>query len=98
MVWDTCYEFHLLHKKEMVDYIKPNIACYKRYIKSLEDNVKFVFNHHQGHHFRFRSHIEATLNNKGSHENTPIYLCIRHYTSFFVFKKACKCIKFVNGK
>ena len=88
MVWDTCYEFHLLHKKEMVDYVKPNIACYKRYIKSLEDNVKFVFNHHQGHHFRFRSHIEATLNNKGSHENTPIY-CIQ---------KASKWIKFVNDK
>ena len=55
--------------------------------KLLEDNVKFVFNQHQGHHFCFKSHIEATQNNKGSHETTPIYLCIRQHTLFFfVFK------------
>ena len=73
----------------MVDYVQPIIARYKRFIL-LEDNVKFVFNQHQGHHhFCFKSHIhlKATRNNKGSHETTSILLLQpKNETIFFCTK------------
>ena len=79
----------------MVDYVQPIIACYKRFIL-LEDNVKFVFNQHQGHHhFCFKSHIhlKATRNNKESHETTPILLLQPSTRMNFELIMYMKCIR-----
>ena len=79
----------------MVDYVQPIIACYKRFIL-LEDNVKFVFNQHQGHHhFCFKSHIhlKATRNNKESHETTPILLLQPSTRINFELIMYIKCIR-----
>ena len=82
----------------MVDYVQPIIACYKRFIL-LEDNVKFVFNQHQGHHhFCFKSHIhlKATRNNKESHENTPILLLQPSTRLNFEMLMYIKCIQMLG--